>query len=73
MYRRQAVQKDIKDLTTDISEQRNDIARLNSMLADGRVTKAALEEDVFTLQSKSDHATKVQLLSCTTLCCFLIP
>ena len=57
--RREAVQKDIKELETTIARQRDAMARMNGKLADIKATKEALEEDIFNLQGKLDQAAKV--------------
>ena len=51
--------KDVRELDTSVARQRADMARLNAMLADKRAAKANLENDVFTLQGKTEQATKV--------------
>ncbi len=57
--RREAVQKDIKELETTIARQRDAMARMNGKLADIKATKEALEDDIFNLQGKLDQAAKV--------------
>ena len=57
--RREAVQKDIKELETTIARHRDAMARMNGKLADTKAAKAALEDDIFDLQGKLDQAAKV--------------
>jgi septal ring factor EnvC (AmiA/AmiB activator) len=57
--RREGVAKDVKELDTSVTRQRADMARLNAMLADKKAAKASLENDVSTLQGKTEQATKV--------------
>lgn len=51
--------KDVKELDASVARQRADMARLNAMLADKKAAKANLENGVFTLQGKTEQATKV--------------
>ena len=55
--------KDVKELDASVARQRADMARLNAMLADKKAAKANLENGVFTLQGKTEQATKVCCLT----------
>ena len=63
MCRREKVQKDTQELDTSIARLRSAMGRLNSKLADTKAKKAALEEDIFSLQAQLEQASKVQATS----------
>ena len=55
----QSANKDIKALSTSLTRQRADMARLNSALADTTAEKARLKDDAFSLQGQIEQVTKV--------------